>query len=111
MQNSVTADDLSPWELIGTLQINIDYFDKAERYPLLQVALENLKNSVEICATLVKEISSFAPEYDFDKATPGNGYRSFIAIFDSAVKITTTLATQLIKSRENFLFKASSFAR
>lgn len=53
---------------------------------------------------LVDEVRSFAGNYDFDKQTPGNGYRSFVFLVDTAVKKTWNVSKKIHHKRKNFFF-------
>lgn len=97
--------------LLKQLDNNIEFFDKNAKYPTLSLGLRNLKNFVTKCARSVEEIKIFATEYDFNDETSGNGYHSFVDIFDSAVKKTTKVCQQLISSREKILFRADNYAK
>lgn len=91
--------------LIQAIDNSIEFFDVHTKCHVLKTNLQNLKTNVENCEKIVVEIESFASDYDFDNETPGNGYRSFIDVFKSAVKKTTKICNQLIKNREKILFR------
>ncbi|CRL00605.1 CLUMA_CG013865, isoform A [Clunio marinus] len=97
-------------ELNQLLTDAINYFNNNVKHQTLKFCLNNLQNSVKKCTKLVEEIATFAHEYDFDEATQGNGYRSFLNVFSSAVRKTTKISQQLIRERENILFRADNYA-
>ena len=76
--------------------------------------IENGEKFVEVSKTIIKtlvkieplvdEIRNFAGSYDFDKQTPGNGYRSFVFLVDIAVKKTWNVSKLIQDKRENFFF-------
>lgn len=98
-------------EIIQSINNNIEYFDKINKNQKLLSVLSELRNSVENCSILVEEIENFAPEYDFDEVTSGNGYRSFVNIFGSAIKKTSKVCRRLISNREQILFRADNYAK
>ena len=97
-------------DLIQAIDNNIGYFDNAKKYQTLNLSLCQLKLALEKCVKASEEINSFAFDYDFDDKTPGNGHRSFLNIFDSAVKKASKVCKRLIKSRENLFFSADKHA-
>lgn len=111
MENIRGSEDLAVNELITAIDNNIDYFDKTEKFQTLKTNLLNLKNSFGKCAKSVAIIEGFAHEYDFDDETSGNGYRSFVNIFESADKKTTKISKRLITNRSSFLFRADNYAK
>lgn len=68
---------------------------------------ENLLRSKPI----LDKIELFAPDFDFDENTPGNGYRSFIFIFNAALKYTENTCKYIDDNRGKFLFRQSSSAK
>lgn len=97
-------------ELMRSIDNNIEYFDKVNKNERLASILFELKHSVETCALSVEEIEKFAPEYDFDERTSGNGYRSFVNIFESAVRKTSKVCRRLISNRRKILFRVDNYA-
>lgn len=90
---------------------SITYFDENEKHKVLCLSLKNLKISFSKCALSAEEIRNFAPEYDFNVETPGNGYRSFVDIFDAAVIKVAKICERLIRNREKFVFRVDKFAK
>lgn len=72
---------------------------------------ESLTKSIAKIKPLVKEIEGFAGDYDFDQKSPGNGYRSFVYVYESAVKRVVKLSTQIESKRENIWFRNSFFEK
>lgn len=69
--------------------------------------IDVLQKSVPV----IKEIESFAGLYDFDEKTQGNGYRSFVYIFNSAVNHANTICTYITDNRGNLLFRKSVYMK
>lgn len=98
-------------ELIQSIDNSVRYFDNENKSQQLIVNLRRLKASVERCLKFIEKIDNFAHEYDFDKETVGNGYRSFVDIFDSAVERALKIGKKLIVDREKYFFRASSYSK
>jgi hypothetical protein len=100
-------------DLINCVDNNIEYFDKSDKNSQTKIksSLLSFKSSLENCSRFIEEIKSFAGEYDFDEETRGNGFWSFVDIFESAVKKTTKINKELITNREKILFRADSYAK
>lgn len=90
---------------------SVEHFDKTQKFTELAKKLQDLKKSLEKCDEKIVEIESFAGDYDFDHDTPGNGYRSFVDVFNSAIKKTLKLCEQLITNRGKILFRADYYAK
>lgn len=96
--------------LTQAIDNNLDYFDKNVKFIDLREKLSEFRVNVEKCSKKVEEIESFAGDYDFDSETPGNGYRSFVSTFESAVAKTTKICHRLIRNRGKILFRADNYA-
>lgn len=97
--------------LIQVIDKNFDYFYEAKKFNALKFKLKKLKKSLENCDAQIVQIESFASDYDFDHETPGNGYRSYVDVYNSAIKKSLKLCEQLITSREKILFRADYYAK
>jgi hormone-sensitive lipase len=92
---------------------NREYFNKDKSENGIKFHLSSSKIAVllEKYSPLVKEIQSFAGDYDFDENTPGNGYRSFLFIFNAAIKYTENACKYIVENRGKFLFRKSANAK
>lgn len=102
-------------ELVHIALDNLEFFKKAKArnknsHELCKV-FETLIATIARVHLLVKNIETFASDYDFDKMSPGNGYRSFIDLFASAVKRTMKLCARIQKSRESFFFRRAFYEK
>lgn len=70
-------------------------------------AIEYLEKAVPV----LKEIESFASKYDFDEKTPGNGYRSFVYIFNAGVQHAEKICKYILDNRGNLLFRKSVYMK
>lgn len=102
--NEIEVKIKSSTLLIQTVDNSIEFFDAHSNCDTLKSKLQSLKANVEKCDKIIVQIECFASDYDFDNETPGNGYRSFVDIFSSAITKTTKICQQLIKNREKILF-------
>lgn len=100
-------------DMITMSTSNLDFYqsDKSfvgvKLHSSFEKVIEYLKKSVPV----VKEIESFAGKYDFDESTPGNGYRSFIYIFDAAVRHANKICKYITENRGNLLFRKSVYMK
>lgn len=106
-----SSQNKAVFELIQSIDNSVRYFDKETKSQQLIVNLRRLEASVERCFKFIEEIDNFAHEYDFDKETIGNGYRSFVDIFDSAVQRALEVGKKLIVDREKFFFRAGGYSK
>lgn len=94
-------------QLITLCRNNENYF----RGDSLQRSFLTLVEFLEKSGPVLKEIDSFASDYDFDEKTPGNGFRSFIHVFDSAVIYTEKICSDVKEKREKFFFRKLVFEK
>lgn len=60
---------------------------------------------------LITEIEEFMAEYDFDASTPGNGFRSFLMVFESAVHHSMKLSKYVTENRSGLLFRTNIYMK
>lgn len=70
-----------------------------------------LANDLPVVESCAKAVSSSMLRYDFDANTPGNGYRSIIAILDSSVLHLIRLLRDIKEQREYVLFRTNYFCK
>lgn len=107
----ININDSVESAIIQIINENIESFNKNDKHLRLTISLYKIKKSFERCAKLVEEIRQFAPEYDFDDKTPFNGYRSFVEIFESAIKEIVNILQQITIKKEKFLFSSKKHAK
>lgn len=61
--------------------------------------------TIEILQLKVDEIEGFAALYDFSETSPGNGYRSFIYVYNAALNRAKDVCILIQKNRERLLFR------
>lgn len=97
--------------LLQLIENNVNNFEKTKKFQDLKAKLSELRTVVVECNNKVIKIETFASDYDFDDVTPGNGYRSHIDIFNSAIRETTIVCDQLTTSRNSLLFRADRYLK
>lgn len=86
---------------------NAEYFakDSSENGQRLYISFLAIKEGVEQIWPTVSKVRDVSPKYDFDENTPGNGFRSFVSVFDSAIKYAIELNKKIISKRDSLLFQ------
>ena len=92
---------------------NSDYFNTHKTIINLRyvVALLGLQDNIKKTQILITEISSFCHEFDFDEHTKGNGYRSFIDLYESALKHSLKTLKCVSKNRRSWFFRKQFFLK
>jgi len=99
--------------LIDMSVSNVEYYslDQSSLGVKLHAIFKKLIDVLNKSVPVIREIESFAAEYDFDAMTPANGYRSFVYIFNSAVKHTEKICKYITDNRASLLFRKSSYMK
>ncbi|CAG9766982.1 unnamed protein product [Ceutorhynchus assimilis] len=86
---------------------NSDYFskDSSENGQRLYISFLAIIDSVDALYPKILEIEKRLDEFDFDAKTPGNGYRSFINVFNLAIKYAIDLNQKIMWRRTSVLFR------
>lgn len=92
---------------------NLIYFQSDESESGLRIhgAFVGLIDHIDFAKPLIAEIEQFAGEYDFDEATPGNGYRSFLYVFNSALNHTLKVSKYVTENRGSLLFRKNIYMK
>lgn len=92
---------------------NREYFnkDRGSVGTLLCSSFCKIEESLKKSTALLSEVETFAGEYDFDEQTPGNGYRSFIYIFNAAATHTLVISKHIAENRGKLMFRKSVYAK
>lgn len=98
-------------ELIHISLDNQKFFQSSKNSVKFVKVLQTTTETLAKLEPLVDEIQSFAGSYDFDKQTPGNGYRSFLFLVDTAVKKTLNVSKRIEQKRESFFFYKSFYEK
>lgn len=100
-------------ELIKMSVSNVEFYhrDKSFIGVKMHATFEKLIQLLEQSVPVIKQIESFAGDYDFDAITQGNGYRSFAYIFHCAVVHTEKVCKYILENRGNLLFRKSVYLK
>ncbi|KAM3726479.1 Hormone-sensitive lipase [Dirofilaria immitis] len=60
---------------------------------------------------LVEKLQDMAPRYDYDKFTPGNGFRSLVCVCDTIVLHLISVLRSCVDHRQTILFRASYYCK
>lgn len=74
-------------------------------------ALSGIIDHVEVARKLAAEVLSFAPEYDFDEHTPGNGYRSFVKCTRLCVEHSLRVGKHIAQNRTFIWFRKNMYMK
>jgi hormone-sensitive lipase len=109
-----TVERFIVWEALKSIILNnIDYYKSDESNNGIKIhgAFLGIIDSIDEGRPLIVEIESFYKLYDFDDVTPGNGYRSFIKIFESAINHTLKIVKYVTESRSKILFRKTTYTK
>jgi hormone-sensitive lipase len=92
---------------------NIEYFKDKDSVSgqRLYGAFTGIIDHTEHIETLMAEVQQFVHHYDFDPATPGNGYRSFLFVGQTAIQHSIKTARYVTDNRGSVLFRQSHFMK
>lgn len=100
-------------ELIKICISNDNFYkhDKSFAGSRMCIAFETLHENLIKYEPIVREVEGFAHIYDFDGSTPGNGYRSFIFIFNAALDYAVKTCQYINDNRGSLLFRKSTYLK
>lgn len=101
-------------ELLKKLCVeNAEYFsrDSSENGQRLYISFLGIKDTLEQIWPTVTHVREVSPKYDMDENSPGNGFRSFVSVFDSAVKYAIDLNNKVSSKREGLLFRKTDIKK
>lgn len=85
--------------------------DSSENGQRLYVSLLSIRDTIEQIWPTVTHVREIAFKYDFDENTPGNGFRSFVGIFDSAVNYAIELNNKVVSKKDGLIFMKNFVAK
>lgn len=100
-------------ELITMSISNVEFYklDQSSLGIKLHTIFTNIIELLERSQPVISVIGSFAGAYDFDENTRGNGYRSFLYIFDCAAKHAEKICRYISENRGNLLFRKGLYMK
>lgn len=96
-------------ELISLLLDNVEFYQTSTAADCLP--FKTLLRTVEKIDPIIQNIEEFAGNYDLDETTPGNGYRSFLLIIQSATQQTEKICKFVKANRGKFFFRKSFYKK
>lgn len=86
---------------------NAEYFakDSSENGQRLYISFLAIKETLDQVWPALTRVREVAPRYDFDENTPGNGFRSFVGVFDSAIAYAVELNKKVAAKKDSLLFQ------
>lgn len=78
--------------------------DSSENGQRLYISLLSIRDTVQQIWPSVTRIRQVAPKYDFDEQTAGNGFRSFVGVFDSAINYAIELNQKVAAKKDGLIF-------
>lgn len=99
--------------LVEICHYNIKYFecDGTEMGQRFLNAFCGIVNQVPNARSYITEIVAIMHEYDFDVATPGNGYRSFINVVHACINHTMKICEHIAQNRSHLLFRKTIYMK
>lgn len=94
-------------------QDNGEYFsnDTSENGIRLCVSFVAIEKSVDELAQKMARVEAQVHRFDFDEHTPGNGYRSFLKVANSAIDYGAQLSKKVSSTRTSTLFRKTTFTK
>lgn len=99
--------------IISTAQRNLDHFKliKTQSSEEFVKIFGSIIDEVKVIDQIEEEIKAFAPKYDFDENSPGNGYRTFIYVYEKALIRTLNLCLEVRDTKSNRFFAKTYFEK
>lgn len=100
-------------ELLMNCQDQCNFFktDDSEKGQRLYNSFLSWQRIIVNANDLVQKVSAFAPNYDFDESTPGNGYRSFVGVTNSMIDYSLVVCQGLSANRSTVFFRKKFYAK
>ena len=109
-------EDFEPpqWGALRELcQANVSYFaSEQDDYSIrIKSALVACLDYLGQLFPIYRDIAKIAPLFDFDRETPGNGYRSFLIIVDKCILHTGNVCRRIHRQRDSMLFSKNFYMK
>lgn len=101
------------YELIKLCMSNVEFYkqDQTVTGSRMTAAFEKLHDYLVKAVPVTRVIDSFAHIYDYDESTPGNGFRSFMFIFEAALDYSVKTCQYINENRGSLLFRKSAYLK
>lgn len=103
-----------PWGALRELcEANAAHFaaHQDENGTRIRAALLAILDHLVQLLPLYKDVTRIAPSFDFDRQTPGNGYRSFLALVDRCITHSRSTCHQMYCQKDSIFFRKSYHMR
>lgn len=109
-------EDFEPlqWGALRELcRANVDYFayHQDDNGVRIKAALHAILDHLDHLRPLYREIAKFAPHFDYDEETPGNGYRSFLLLIDKCIVHCGMVCRQMYCQKDSLLSRKTYYMR
>ncbi|VDN19057.1 unnamed protein product [Gongylonema pulchrum] len=94
---------------------NAEFFKNSANCAVHAARLEECCRNVSLLTPslkgLVIRLQDMAPRYDYDKLTPGNGFRSLVCVCDTVLLHLISVLRSCIEHRQTMMFRASYYSK
>lgn len=109
-------EDFEPlqWDALREMcRVNVEYFESHQdkNGVRIRAALLAMLDYLTQLQPLYREIARFAPYFDFDEETPGNGYRSFLSLIDKCIMYSNMVCRQMYHQKDHVFFRKSYYMK
>lgn len=106
--------ELVQWSVLRNLcHTSMEHFtsDQNENTVRIKAALLLILEQLDELQPLYNEIAEFAPHFDFDEETPGNGYRSFLSMVDKSILHCEHVCKQMYHQKDSMFSRKSHYMK
>lgn len=90
---------------------NAEHFakDSSENGQRLFISFLAMKEVVDQMWPKIVNIEARVDEFDYDKDTPGNGYRSYLLVIQMAIELCINVNERVLQKKDSVLFRKGYF--
>lgn len=106
-------EDAKKAELLELCSKNAKIFanDQSENGQRLNLSILSIIDNIEITWPIYKRLKNVVARYDYDENTPGNGYRSFLNIFEKVLEAALELNENISAKSDSVLFRKCFYTK
>lgn len=106
-------EDAKKDELLELCSKNAKIFanDQSENGQRLNLATLSIIDNIEIAWPIYNRLKTVVARYDYDENTPGNGYRTFLKIFESILESSIQLNQKIGSKSDSVLFRKGFYTK
>lgn len=100
-------------ELAKLASDNLEFFGDSvpARDFKFSLNFQNLLENIKKLEPVIRRIEKFAADYDFDENTRGNGYHSFVYVYNSAVRRLLKICKNVKINRGKIFFNKTCYKK